>query len=225
MAEDLYISKITVDGVTYKIRDEASENRLNKIENLTNSQLKTAIINALYPKGSIYISVNNTAPFSVGTWTKIGAGRALVGVATASDAPSQLKTVGGTFGYANATNVSHNHSASVSIASGGDTTTSSNGGHNHGSGNGSNFRFMSHNAPEMDAENSKYLADGPVEFPRILEKYQFRSAASTASAGAHSHTLSKHSHSATASVASAGSSGTNKNYQPSIAVYIWKRTG
>lgn len=219
MADDLYISKVTVDGVTYKIRDESAETAITNIEELSNSQLQAAIIDLLYPVGALYITtnkVNNNKPLPVGTWSLYGQGKALVGV-NPSDA--KFDNAGDVFGYADSINVSHSHTAS---SSGGSATTGSAGGHSHASANGSGYRFISHNAPSIDAENSKNLADGSVEFPRIPEKYKYGSALTTASAGAHTHSVPSHTHSIT--VASAGSAGTNRNYQPSIAIYVWKRT-
>lgn len=43
------------------------------------NEVRNTILNTLYPVGSIYISTTNTCPLSgiVGTWTLVGAGRAL----------------------------------------------------------------------------------------------------------------------------------------------------
>ena len=56
-----------------------SAENMNKIEN----QLK-ALTDAMYPVGSIYISVKSTNPSSFfgGTWTAFGTGKTLVGIDT-----------------------------------------------------------------------------------------------------------------------------------------------
>lgn len=65
---------------------------MNEIKTVVNS-----IIDALYPVGSIYISVNNTNPSTIygGTWTAFGTGRTLVGIDTGdTDFDTSEKTGG-----------------------------------------------------------------------------------------------------------------------------------
>ena len=231
MSEDLYISKITVDGVTYKLRDEATETAITNIEqgNFSSSML-LSLLKVLYPVGSTFISESSSRPFmdidSGGEiqWTLIAQGRALVGV-DPNSADTNLKSSNKSFGRSDSINVSHSHTASVTVNSGGGGSTGSAGSHSHYSNNGTNYRFISHNASSIDAECSGYLSDGPVEFPRIPKANAYGSSATTAAGGAHSHSVSAHSHSASASVVNSGSSGAGQNYQPSYTMYIWKRTG
>ena len=77
------VKTITVDNVEYDIKDAKARTDIAGIENLSNSTFYNTLIDTLYPVGSLYISMNDSAPFSRGTWTKVGAGKALVGVDTA----------------------------------------------------------------------------------------------------------------------------------------------
>lgn len=57
----------------------------------------TALFNAVYPVGSIYISVTNTKPsyFFGGTWAAFGTGRTLVGVDTTQNEFNTVQKTGG----------------------------------------------------------------------------------------------------------------------------------
>ena len=70
-----------------------SAENMNKIEN----QLK-ALTDAVYPVGSIYISVKSTNPSSFfgGTWTAFGTGRTLVGINTSDTNFDTVEKTGGT---------------------------------------------------------------------------------------------------------------------------------
>lgn len=61
------------------------------------ANIKTALINAIYPVGSIYMSVSPTNPSSIfgGTWVAWGAGRVPVGVASDDEDFSSVEQVGG----------------------------------------------------------------------------------------------------------------------------------
>ena len=69
-----------------------SAENMNKIEN----QLK-ALTDAMYPVGSIYISVKSTNPSSFfgGTWTAFGTGRTLVGINTSDTNFDTVEKTGG----------------------------------------------------------------------------------------------------------------------------------
>ena len=57
----------------------------------------TALVNAVYPVGSIYISVTNTNPAYLfgGTWAAFGTGRTLVGVDTTQNEFNTVQKTGG----------------------------------------------------------------------------------------------------------------------------------
>jgi microcystin-dependent protein len=65
-----------VDGYSTSTTDAYSANYVNNM-----------ILNAVYPVGSIYMSVNSTSPATLfgGTWVAISQGRTLVGVGTGTD--------------------------------------------------------------------------------------------------------------------------------------------
>lgn len=65
-----------VDGYSTSTTDAYSANYINNM-----------ILNAVYPVGSIYMSVNSTSPATLfgGTWVAIAEGRTLVGVGTGTD--------------------------------------------------------------------------------------------------------------------------------------------
>lgn len=61
------------------------------------ANIKTALINAIYPVGSIYMSVSSTNPSSIfgGTWVAWGAGRVPVGVASGDTNFGSVEQTGG----------------------------------------------------------------------------------------------------------------------------------
>lgn len=79
------------DGITVKKAKEAAtaSNAINIYNNKKGeySPLTTAILNLVYPVGSIYITMEEKNPtdFLGGTWERFAAGRTLVGVGTDSD--------------------------------------------------------------------------------------------------------------------------------------------
>lgn len=70
---------------------ENQENLQAKVEN--NKQKIDAMINKIYPVGSIYMSVNATSPSALfgGTWQSIGSGRVLQGADAAHAAGSTIE--------------------------------------------------------------------------------------------------------------------------------------
>lgn len=79
------------DGITVKKAKEAAtaSNAINIYDNKKGeySHLTTAILNLVYPVGSIYITTEEKNPtdFLGGTWERFAAGRTLVGVGTDSN--------------------------------------------------------------------------------------------------------------------------------------------
>lgn len=62
-----------------------------------NVTLAAALLNMVYPVGSVYMSVNNVSPqvFLGGTWVAFGAGRTLVGVDTSQTEFNAVEKTGG----------------------------------------------------------------------------------------------------------------------------------
>jgi hypothetical protein len=159
---------------------------------------KTALLDAVYPVGSIYTNAANaTNPATLlgfGTWVAFGAGRVMVGFSAADPLFDTAEETGGS---KDSTVISHTHSYSA--------TTSSNGSHAH----------------DLYIPNSGYnLAGGAGVVSATgtnTANAGYTVSNLTASAGSHNHTVS-------GTTDSTGSSGTNANLQPYITVYMWKRT-
>lgn len=153
------------------------------------------IIDAIYPIGSIYMSVNNVNPSKLfgGTWEAWGSGRVPVGVNTSDSDFNSVEKTGGEKTHTLSVNEIPSHSHSVS----GSTNTT--GAHTHGTGS-NNFWIGS------DANN---IASGTSTGRTTISN--------TASAGAHSHTVS-------GTAAAIGGGGAHNNLQPYITCYMWKRT-
>lgn len=92
------LNKITYDDKsnyqTSSLADiyKVTADNMNEIKTVVNS-----IIDALYPVGSIYISVNNVNPSTLfgGTWEAFGAGRTPVGVDTSQTEFDTVEKEGG----------------------------------------------------------------------------------------------------------------------------------
>ena len=156
-------------------------------------------IGAVYPVGSIYMSVKNTNPSAYfgGTWVVWGTGRVPVGV-NADD--TNFATVEKTGGAATVTLTtaqipSHSHGAGTLAAA-------SAGAHTH--------NLKNQKTTWGASSGNKVLIDATSGYTAITNK-------ATTSAGAHTHTVS-------GSTASAGSGNAHSNLQPYITCYMWKRT-
>lgn len=154
---------------------------------------------AIYPVGSIYMSVNATNPSTYfgGTWVAWGAGRVPVGI-NASD--SNFNTVEKTGGAATVTLSasqipSHTHAK-------GTLATASAGAHTH--------NLQNQKAPWGTSASNRVLVDATSGYTEVTNKV-------TTSAGAHTHTVS-------GSTAATGGGGSHNNLQPYIVCYMWKRT-
>jgi hypothetical protein len=155
---------------------------------------RTALLDAVYPIGSIYTNaVNATNPATLlgfGTWAAFGAGRVMVG----HDASDPLfDTAEETGGSKDAIVVAHTHTFSG--------TTANAGTHSHTGA----------------LTQSTKSGNGPTPVVSSAESLTGNYNYTTATAGDHNHTFS-------GTTASTGSSGTNANLQPYITVYMWKRT-
>lgn len=153
-----------------------------------------------WPIGSIYINatsaVNPATLLGFGTWTAFGTGRTLVGIDGGNPLMDAAEELLGT---PDATLVTHNHttdsSGNIINASVSIAVESSAGGFASASGNASLFSPVS----------GETL--GSFNFPGTYYT------GFSINGGNHAHTTT-----------SVGSTAVNKNYQPSIVVYMWKRT-
>lgn len=76
------MSTVTMAGTTYEIVDKQAREQIKTITD-AEDPAKAAIIELIYPVGSVYISANSTNPSVLfgGTWVQISQGRMLMGAA------------------------------------------------------------------------------------------------------------------------------------------------
>ena len=178
---------------------EVSEKWDVKVYGKLLSEYVKQAIGAIYPVGSIYMSVKNTNPSTYfgGTWVAWGTGRVPVGV-NAND--TNFATVEKTGGASTVTLTaaqlpSHTHAK-------GTLATASAGGHTHDLNNQKTSWGTS--------GGNRVLIDATSGYTAVSNK-------TTTSAGSHSHTIS-------GATAASGSGSAHNNLQPYITCYMWKRT-
>lgn len=158
------------------------------------------IVDAVYPVGSIYLSVNSVNPSELfgGTWAAWGTGRVPVGVDASQTEFNAVEKSGGVKTHTLTANEmpAHNHSVS-----GGACTTGSNGNHTH-----------SYNAK---VGNNYGVQAGPNGWPTVSSASQ-----NTSTNGNHNHSVPAHNH----TVGNTGGGQAHNNLQPYITCYMWKRT-
>ena len=171
----------------------------------TKHSLQALVLDAVYPKGSIYmqyLSSTDAEPTACplvaslpdSEWTLIEGGRFLRAVGAAESGSTVTK--GETGGSPDAIVVSHTHSYTSDAK-----TTDEDGNHSH------KVTVPGRPTGVGDYTGFEPHAGDPVKGDQTL---------STTTNGKHSHTLP--------TIATAGESGTGKNLPPYIAVYMWRRT-
>jgi microcystin-dependent protein len=202
------------------------------------SKLKSALVDLLYPVGSIYMSASSTSPSTLfgGTWEAWGQGRVPVGVATSGT----FATAGATGGTeANTLTVanlpSHKHTGSSNSTGSHTHTAQSAGAHSHSAGSadaGSHY----HEYSDVKLSNTNITLGNVTA--RIHPFGQGNGVTDTTDyAGVHSHTISVYeggahthttdsqgAHSHTITIGSTGSGTSFSNLQPYVVCYMWKRT-
>jgi len=169
-----------------------------------------AVMQALYPVGSIYTSTASTNPntlFGFGTWSTFGAGRVLISAGGSYSA-------GATGGSADAIAVAHTHSFSA-------TTGTESANHSHTvsiSDPGHNHTFTVY-ASQSDSYGlaSRYSSTSNPSTVTTAGAYTGISASAGTQSAYHTHSLS-------GTTGSTGSSATGANLPPYIVVYMWQRT-
>lgn len=209
-----------VDGV----KDELEE----KIDSVWSDSIKAAVLDAVYPVGSIYtqhVSASSAAPSQCPLESSLGGSWALIDAGTFLRAVgNEDSTRGGTGGSADAVVVSHTHTGTTN--NGKSTVTISEAlsdgwfdlralaGGDHG-------RIVT----EVDGtivkqedvtHNNRATASGWDSRQNTHQKVKF--------ALKHSHTATVAAHNHSFTTDSNGESGTGKNLPPYLNVYMWQRT-
>ncbi|MFR5595327.1 DUF859 family phage minor structural protein [Anaerostipes sp.] len=165
---------------------------------LLSDYIKQAI-GAVYPVGSIYMSVNNVNPSTYfgGTWIAWGSERVPVGVDTSNTDFNAVEKTGGasTVTLTTAQLPSHSHAK-------GTLATASGGAHTHD--------LKNQKAAWGTSSGNRVLVDATSGYTALSNK-------TTTSNGSHTHTIS-------GSTAATGSGSAHNNLQPFITCYMWKRT-
>lgn len=193
----------------------------NTTQVATTAFVQATLLASVYPVGSIYTNAsNNTNPGTLlgfGTWTAFGAGRVMVGFDSGN---TLFDTAEETGGYADSIVVSHTHTGTTGTESAththsySGTTSGQSADHTHGFALGTGY----YNNTDIQ------IATGTYSVRQLLTQ------GTSGTSNDHTHSYSgttasesaTHTHSFTTD--STGSSGTNRNYQPYITVYMWKRT-
>lgn len=157
---------------------------------------------AIYPVGSIYMSVNATNPSTYfgGTWVAWGSGRVPVGINTSD---TNFSTVEKTGGSATVTLTASQMPSHTHTFTGSSATTSSNGAHTH---------TLNLNKTAWSGSGGSRVVVDSTDYTALTNN-------KTSSNGAHTHTLT-----AKGSNANTGGGGSHTNLQPYIVCYMWKRT-
>ena len=217
MAGDYY-SVLNIDGVTKDIYDKHAihEDDFNQAfsEALSQSAIKQALIDAIFPVGSYYITESDSNPstFLGGTWERV-VGRFIVGAGTGYANRSEG-------GYADAIVPEHSHTAGTTVEESGEHvhtisgTAASAGNHRHD---------VHYTTFKESGSGTQHKALASVEGSNNYHWSGY--------GGTHAHDVSgsaraggKHGHTATTEVFSAGETATGKNIPPYRAANIWRRT-
>ncbi len=193
---------------------------------------KKDIFNAIYPVGSIYLSVNNVNPNKLfgGTWVAWGAGRVPVGVNTGDSAFNSVEKTGGEKSHKLTLSEipSHGHSIPAHTHSL-PAHTHPQSAHTHSVPN------HTHTLPASIGQESS--GDGTMleSLPGSVVKVDFINTKKTISSGACTTGSAGGGNTGSGgggtsgsggsgNTGSTGSSGTHNNLQPYITCYMWKRT-
>lgn len=179
------------------------------------SKEKVNIFNAIYPVGSIYMSVNNVNPGTLfgGTWVAWGTGRVPVGINTSD---SSFDTVEKTGGSKNSIIPYHNHGF-TGTQLGTHTHTGPSHSHTGGSLTGIN---VTKGYEEVLKTSTGNKVSALTSVSVGVSGYNNTGSSGTGNTGAAS------AGTPSGTVGYAGTSGntTNANLQPYITCYMWKRT-
>ena len=156
----------------------------------------------LFPVGAIYLSTVVTDPGTIfgGTWGRISEGRVLIGEGTGVGLTA--RTAAAEIGVEDSVVVSHTHPID----------------HDHAAFNTSSSGTHTHEVEDI------VNATGSGLYPKSGSNLAFNASQTTTGTGNHVHSINVPAITDTSGAASSGVSGTDKNMQPSLVVYIWERT-
>ncbi len=207
------IGEVTVNTTDYSLRVHDGETAGGHAVGVTAS----ALLDLIYPVGSIYLSVANVSPaeFVGGTWESISSGRVLMGASTAHPAGE----TGGAETHTLTTDEmpSHTHSQ---------LSMDSQGSHSHDRGDmniwgytrwdcwhGSVYGAFSNGDSGVHKKGTGTDSASPDAGANFNANQSWDG--STNSAGGHSHTVTLNN---------TGSGNAHSIMQPYLSVYMWKRT-
>lgn len=200
------IAYYTIGTTQYSLKDLVSRERIGVLENWVSSA-----IDMFYPIGSVIINLGvNPGTYLEGTtWERTAVGKAIVGIDTANEL---MDTVEESFGQADAIIPSHTHS----ITGGSHSHTVN--AHAHQAVAGWYWSVYKGTRTSEDiggiSGNTNRISQVSISSGGNWSGSQWTQNASPGTdAIAHTHDCSD-----------PGEDVTNKNYQPSMAFYIWKRT-
>ncbi len=196
------------------------------INGLWEDSIKSLVLNAIYPVGSIYIMYSDDkhiteCPINVGTWKSIDAGTFLVAANNIKSSPYYRSQSGGS---ANSVVVSHSHDGKTSNVAE-SITISNNLNDSHidvralaGKDNG---RIVMGQSGSIREEAITWTSK-PATVSGWDSKQTYHQRLYFDLNHGHTATTSGHDH--TVSTGNAGEDGTGKNLPPYLAVYMWRRT-
>ncbi len=183
----------------------------------TTAFVAAALLASVYPVGSIYtnasVATNPGTLLGFGTWTAFGAGRVAVGFDAGNTLFDTAEETGGSY---DAITVSHTHTASSAFtgtALGTHSHTATDSGHTH-----------AYSGSVDPSARFPYSGGGGIAGIGTPLNAGSTTASGTANISVSSVSAGTPAGSVATTVDSAGASGTNKNIQPYITVYMWKRT-
>jgi microcystin-dependent protein len=177
---------------------------------------------AVYPVGSIYISVLNTNPnaFFGGTWVSFGTGRTLVGVDTGQTEFDTVEETGGAKTHTLTTNEmpSHTHTQNAHNHTQ-DSHNHTQNSHNH-TQNAHSHDYAWGEGTGDGASGFTFMRPAGFGFSRATTSQTATNQATTATNQATTAT----NQATTATNQNTGGGAAHNNLQPYITVYMWKRT-